>query len=519
MTSKFPFTHFILTIILICLMPSFSEGFDIERYYNKHRRQNRESFIKNFPYYTYLKQVNFTDFKTLQKDRHFMWRKFGDGDDFLYYLGEHFMKYYPVQLAYLNDTIAIGEEYIANKQKLGMNPSTNEIYQIIGYYILGKVAQKLKEEIRRGSFNPETPKNAQILKRLEKNRIYVTIERGTLQKLITNIKKGNWRYVLNRFWLKFREVEQEASSRYNDFLGPEFFEDFFRMETSRRIPAAESKLKQSEYRKYYPVDGDHAVNIFTVQDKSKSSKSSTIGYAIWLKRPKLKARYFAYQNVTAKYRQWAARNKKTVVLATTGGFTNVHKKPEGLTVEKGTIVNAVLMPDRDGLVIVHNSGGISVVNLKRKRIKLSLGPQTVLTIENPLQSLIAYSKLLQWCRNHNATLFQTQLLAYSDQLLIDVSKAKGRLRERRILALIRDQKTYDLYHIIFDIPTPHNLAVIAGEIFNLCKSRKKKVEAILNLDVGSYNILNMFDQRGNLLSKPRGPVNINKATNLIIYTR
>ena len=57
------------------------------------------------------------------------------------------------------------------------------------------------------------------------------------------------------------------------------------------------------------------------------------------------------------------------------------------------------------------------------------------------------------------------------------------------------------------------------ELFKLCQSRSMKVEAILNLDVGSYNILNVFDQRGGILSKPQGPVNINKATNLIIYAR
>jgi hypothetical protein len=233
----------------------------------------------------------------------------------------------------------------------------------------------------------------------------------------------------------------------------------------------------------------------------------------------MKATYFAYQNVTAKYRQWASANRKTVALATTGGFTNIYRKPEGLTVENGQIVNAVLMPDRDGLVIVHKSGGISVINLKRNAIKLSLGGQNVLTIENPLHSLIAYSKLLHWCKAQNATLFQTQLLAYSDALLIDVAKAKGQLRERRLLALVRDRNDSALHHVVFDIPDPHNLAIIAHDLFELLQSRRKKVEALLNLDVGSYNILNVFDPAGKRLAKPLGPVSIDKATNLIIYTR
>jgi hypothetical protein len=73
--------------------------------------------------------------------------------------------------------------------------------------------------------------------------------------------------------------------------------------------------------------------------------------------------------------------------------------------------------------------------------------------------------------------------------------------------------------VILDIPTPHNLALIAKDIFDLFQSRKKKIEALLNLDVGSYNILNVFEQQGQLLSVPKGPVGMNKATNLIMYTR
>lgn len=336
--------------------------------------------------------------------------------------------------------------------------------------------------------------------------------------MIYNFKQGKWDYIANRLWLKSKEVEQKVNVRYTAFLWPNFFEDFYMMPTSVRIPATEVRLLLSSQRQYYPLrqNNDHAVNIFSIQDKNKKS---VIGHAVWLRRPQSKANYFAYRNVTAKFQQWDARNKKTVILAATGGFTNIHKKPEGLTVEKGTIVNAVLMPDRDGLVIVHDSGGISVINLKRDTIKLSLGPKSVLTIENPLQSLIAYSQLLDWCRRHNATLFQTQLLTFSDQLLIDVNKARGQLRERRMLALVRDRTSSELHHVLVDLPTPHNLAVIAGDLFEMLQSRGKKVEALLNLDVGSYNILEVYDPRGRTLSVPKVPAQIKNATNLIVYTR
>jgi hypothetical protein len=44
------------------------------------------------------------------------------------------------------------------------------------------------------------------------------------------------------------------------------------------------------------------------------------------------------------------------------------------------------------------------------------------------------------------------------------------------------------------------------------------VEAILNLDVGTYNIMNVFDRNGQILNNIRGPVDISTATNLLVYT-
>ncbi len=73
--------------------------------------------------------------------------------------------------------------------------------------------------------------------------------------------------------------------------------------------------------------------------------------------------------------------------------------------------------------------------------------------------------------------------------------------------------------MLVDIAHPHNLAVIAKDLFDLLQSRGKKVEALLNLDVGSYNILEVYDQHGNTLPSPQRPVSLNNATNLIVYTR
>jgi hypothetical protein len=89
------------------------------------------------------------------------------------------------------------------------------------------------------------------------------------------------------------------------------------------------------------------------------------------------------------------------------------------------------------------------------------------------------------------------------------------LRERRILALVSDQKTKEVHHIIFDVHNPYSLPDITNEIFALLKKRNKKVEGLLNLDVGSFNILEVYNPNGQVLVS--APVPVSQATNLIVY--
>lgn len=517
----------LLHIIFLCVLSSqLAEGFDIKSYYHKHSRQSQEEFVKNFPYDQYLQAVPFTDFGTLQAHRYYLWttpRK--DGDDFLYYLGENFIKQYPLTLEKKNleGKIAIGEAYL--KAAPTGNHSADAIYDIIGYYVLGKVAQTIEKAISQGKFDPDVPANTQLIKRLEQSDVYVTIERSSMKKLIEALKRGDVDYVVNRGWLKARTIVDKVGNRYQHVLGNSFFDDFFITKSASPSPQttnaqATSTFTLSNFQQYYCDNVDCDFNILAIQDSSQAIPE--IGHCLWLVRPNVKATYFAHktrQTVFQRYRNWI--RGKQVILATTGGFTNQFRQPEGLTIEKGEIVNAVLMPDRHGLVIVHDSGGISVINLKRDEIKLSLGPATVLPIKNPLHSLIDFSKLLEWCKKHKATLFQTQLLAYSDALLIQPHTAKTQLRERRILTLISDKSSGQVAHVVFNITQDYNLADIAREIFDFFTARNQKIEAMLNLDVGAYDILYVFDPNGSRLSQVRGKWNtdITTATNLIVYTR
>jgi hypothetical protein len=520
--------------------------FDLPQYYEQNNNKvfhGKDEFLQKFPYDAYLQTVSFTDFNTLQRDRYFLWEKFGDGDGFLYNLAERFLRNNPVTNGVndLNQKINIGESYL-NPNK-GLKRPVNEIYIIIGYFILSKVAAKISQEIAANKYDESETSRANIIQRLVRDRVYVSREESNSNKLFTNLLKGNFKYV----WLRARSIihthrKQAWSltialivisiifilaghsprlklSRASGVLGLLLSlvplgiltydsSDPTAVQSPTSPASAQTNLKLTRYLNLYPVNNgsNHAVTVYKLFYSNKE-----IGQAIWLDRDLMQASYLAFENVPARYNLYRTNNH--VALATTGGYTNTTHQPEGFTTEDGNIVNPVIMPDRHGLAMI-SQGGVNVLNLKKDRLQLPGGP----IITNPLNSLYAYAQLLEWCKNKHATLFQTHLLAYSDTLLIDLQKAKPDIRERRILAFARDKKSQKLYHIIFNVTSQYNLAQIAAEIFGLLQTLNLKVEAILNLDVGAYNILNVYDDRGNLLPDLKGSVDINQATNLLIYT-
>ena len=72
--------------------------------------------------------------------------------------------------------------------------------------------------------------------------------------------------------------------------------------------------------------------------------------------------------------------------------------------------------------------------------------------------------------------------------------------------------------MVFDITQAVRLDEPAVMLQELLSHRRLKVEALLNLDVGTYNILGVFDARRHLLPSPQGPVSVDRATNLLVYT-
>lgn len=241
---------------------------------------------------------------------------------------------------------------------------------------------------------------------------------------------------------------------------------------------------------------------------------------------RIKAKYFAFksslQSVPARFNEWK-RGKSIIMYASAAYISPDARLPEGLTVDNGRVVNSTFVSgEMDALVIVEAVGGVRISNIEDGN----------LNIYNPdkervdLNDMFERGRFIRWAKDKNATCFQTHLLCYRDNgvehLKTDAVYGRVRQRERRMLALCQDGN--QVYHVIYNIPD-HNVYM-----YDAAKAIKDNVNAssaqgglgmsliaLANLDVGAQDVFQLYDERGYALSGFTGPVDLNKATNLLVY--
>ena len=241
------------------------------------------------------------------------------------------------------------------------------------------------------------------------------------------------------------------------------------------------------------------------------------GQSIWLYRKsgKVKAKYFAHKDysedksVYDRYNDW--RDEEEIIMVCSGAFTSQdYTKPVGLTVDNGRVVNRKVEDSMDGLVIVYATGGIVVSDIDEGNLYLqSLNRKVDLRDSRDKYDLI------NWAESEDATIFQTQLLVYKNQLRIDREGRKERAT-RRLLVLGTDKRG-DVVHIVFNVEEDVYLYDIANEVLSYLKSNNVNVIGMLNLDTGMYNIMEVYKEDGYQLSNVEGDEPVRKATNLLSY--
>ena len=233
----------------------------------------------------------------------------------------------------------------------------------------------------------------------------------------------------------------------------------------------------------------------------------------------IKAKYFA-QDAPKQFKKWKEQVDPKILMITVGAystsFNEMLRKPLGLTVDNGKTVNRNLEEDQlDALVVVYNGGsqkgGIGIVNLETSPLKVSQGEVGEYWVKN---SFTDRQKAIKWAENQGATLFQAHLLYDKNGTCFpDNYRYKGKTSERRYLAVAT--KGGVAYHIVADIPSSEYFNSGGEKVAKILTDRGYKIFGVINLDVGGYNLLQAYDDRGSIIRKTSHP--LSATTNLIVW--
>lgn len=239
---------------------------------------------------------------------------------------------------------------------------------------------------------------------------------------------------------------------------------------------------------------------------------------------KVKAKYFAAKssngdNVFKRFTEWS-KNKNIILLTGAAYFTGTNYDdavPFGLTIDDGKLVNENMPPKGfDGLAIVYATGGIACSNISDGNllIKGKCNPNNkTMDVRNAWDR----KEFINCAKEQSATVFQQHLLVYKDELKISTNSSSEK-RERRFLAVGKDESG-KMVHTIVHYPTYTTLLNGAQKVYKFLKEYKEMKEIIfmINLDTGYQDVFRIYDKTGKIRTDIKGPVEPEKAVNLLVY--
>lgn len=259
------------------------------------------------------------------------------------------------------------------------------------------------------------------------------------------------------------------------------------------------------------------VSTFTSGDYSFQSIYMNIGAS----GNRIKAKYFASKDfdgttVPERYNAWSAG--KNIISVASGtymtGWELNNSLPVGLTIDNGRLVNSNLA-EFDGLVIVYPTGRIEATDLEDGNLRVQGGDLSGIDLNlrgNPYH----LGQFKKWCENNDATVFQTHLLVYNNELKI-YKNAVTDSRERRFLAIGYDENS-NIIHCIVNLPQSTTLLDGSIAALRYLKDYKEmEVSWMINLDTGSQNVFDLYDNSGNKNPVIHGITPIDLSINLLVY--
>ena len=243
---------------------------------------------------------------------------------------------------------------------------------------------------------------------------------------------------------------------------------------------------------------------------------------VWMIRSgkRIKAKYFAYEtsgmSVASRYKQWKVG--KDIVMYTSGTYMDKNAELVGITIDNGYPLNQKVETTRmDGLAIVYATGGIAVSNIQNGDLNISggsAGNGKSIDLTNARDQSI----FIDWAKDQNATVFQTHLLAFKDELKFRYNHAtKDNKRERRFLAIGYDANR-KIIHSIIHKEENYSLYEASKRILDFLQNKRgMEVIALLNLDTGVQDVCQVFNYDGSKNNLIKGKADISAAKNLLVY--
>lgn len=201
---------------------------------------------------------------------------------------------------------------------------------------------------------------------------------------------------------------------------------------------------------------------------------------------RVKVKYFADKDASGKtpYQRYQNWSKTKSIIAVSSGtyYAEGNLKPVGICMDDGVIINRK-EEDMDGLVIIYKTGGIVTSDLDEGNLSVKDEDGTSLTLN--LRNQFDREKFFEWGKRNYATVFQTHLLYFRDQIRVN-SNGSSKMRERRFLAAAIDDYG-KLKYFIINLINYHTLYDATKKTVDYLKSKVDKIVFMVNLDPGAQD--------------------------------
>ena len=124
---------------------------------------------------------------------------------------------------------------------------------------------------------------------------------------------------------------------------------------------------------------------------------------------------------------------------------------------------------------------------------------------------------IEWAAKNQATVFQTHLLAYKNQLTIH-SNSSAKTAMRRFLAVGKNDDG-ELYHVIVQCPAT-SLTLLDGArnaLKFLNNFQNPNVIFMINLDTGAQDVFSLYNCNGSENPLIKGTLQPHEAANILTY--